>query len=174
MNSQPLEPTFDVSVDSIVVTPLVNDVAVPDFDATYVREFGGLVRLAVLLVDDVNRAEEVVQDAFIKSHRRWHRIDNHRAYLRSAVLNGCRSELRRRRLWRRSVSQLVTPSSSMDSPDEVFDIIRKLPRKQREVLVMRYWLDWPEAQIAETLSIAPGTVKSTLSRALDQLRKELS
>jgi hypothetical protein len=68
MNSQPLEPVLDVHVDSIVVTPLVNDVAVPDFDATYVSEFGGLVRLAVLLVDDVNRAEEVVQDAFIKSH----------------------------------------------------------------------------------------------------------
>jgi RNA polymerase sigma-70 factor (sigma-E family) len=174
MSSQPLEPTIDLGVDTIVVTPLVNGAVTPSFDALYISEFGGLVRLAMLLVDDVNRAEEVVQDAFIKSHRRWNRIDNHRAYLRSAVLNGSRSELRRRRLWRRSVPQLVTPSSSIDVPDEVFDVIQKLPRKQREVLVMRYWLDWPEAQIAETLSIAPGTVKSTLSRALDQLRKELS
>lgn len=142
-----------------------------------------LTRLAVLLVDDMSTAEDVVQDVFVELHRRWDSltdIDNAAGYLRVAVVNRARSALRRRKTARDYVPPISREhddaSESVvlaDEHREVLDALNKLPRRQREVLVLRYWSELTEAEIAESLGISKGTVKSTASRALDALEKVL-
>ncbi len=142
----------------------------------------GLVRLAILLVDDLGSAEDVVQDAFAAFAARGRLRDPGAAlgYLRVSVVNGCRSALRRRRTVR-----AYTPPRDVepDGPDaravlseehrEVLGALDQLPPRQREVLVLRYWSDLNEAEIAAALDISRGTVKSTASRALSALEKIL-
>ncbi len=142
-----------------------------------------LVRLAVLLVDDVPSAEDVVQDAFAGLHARWSRLrdpDKALGYLRTAVVNNARSVLRRRRTARafvpRKELEPATPEdlAMLDEQHrEVLTALRLLAPRQREVLVLRYWSGLREAEIAEVLGISPGTVKSTASRAIDALAELL-
>lgn len=140
-----------------------------------------LVRLAVMLVDDQETAEDVVQDVFAKLHR-WRLRDPDRAlaYLQRAVVNASRSVLRRRRTVRRHVAPHEPPGDGPESSAilaeehrEVVAALQQLASRQREVLVLRYWSNLSEAQIADTLGISPGTVKSTASRALDALERIL-
>ncbi|HKS99095.1 MAG TPA: SigE family RNA polymerase sigma factor [Rugosimonospora sp.] len=138
-----------------------------------------LVRLAILLVDDLPTAEDVVQDAFGKLHARWRRLRDPNAalgYLRVAVVNGCRSVLRRRRTARLFIPPAPAPEPGADAVAllaeehrEVLAGLNRLPRRQREVLVLRYWSDMSELEVAEALGISRGTVKSTTSRALAAL-----
>lgn len=144
-----------------------------------------LVRLAVLLVDEVTIAEDVVQDAFIALHRRLERLDDPGAalaYLRVSVLNAARSTLRRRRTVRTYLAKASAPDDvepadrevvRAEDRDEVLAAVRRLPTRQREVLILRYWADLSERQIAQTLGISEGTVKSTASRGLDRLETML-
>jgi RNA polymerase sigma-70 factor (sigma-E family) len=142
-----------------------------------------LVRLAVLLVDDLQTAEDVVQDAFagyLARLRKARDVDEALAYLHTAVVNRCRSALRRRRTARAYVPPRDVepdgPSGRLilaEEHREVLNALRLLPTRQREVLVLRYWSGLSEAQIAETLGISRGTVKSTASRALDALEHAL-
>jgi RNA polymerase sigma-70 factor (sigma-E family) len=142
-----------------------------------------LVRLAVLLVDDLPTAEDVVQDAFAAAYRRhgasMSRVDNPDAYLNTAVVNAARSVLRRRRTFRAAPPRVEygPPTDEglllAEEHSEVLAALRRLSHRQREVLVLRYWSDLSEAQIAETLGISRGTVKSTASRALAALEKLL-
>jgi RNA polymerase sigma-70 factor (sigma-E family) len=143
------------------------------------REHVRLVAYARLHVDDLQTAEDVVQDAFAGVYRHWAGLpDEHAAlrYLRAAVLNGSRSQLRRRRTvraWR--------PPRPSDAPSpEVIAVHRddcrrllaeltRLPPRQREVLVLRYFFDLSEAQIADELTISRGSVKRHASRALAAL-----
>lgn len=143
----------------------------------------GLVRMAVLLVDDVGSAEDVVQDAFASFAARGGAMRDPGAavgYLRASVVNGCRSALRRRRTARAYVPPHdVEP----DGPDaravlseehrEVLAALDRLAPRQREVLVLRYWSGMSEAEIASALDISRGAVKSTASRALTALEKIL-
>ncbi|WP_031171611.1 SigE family RNA polymerase sigma factor [Streptomyces durhamensis] len=143
-----------------------------------------LVRLAVLLVDDLPTAEDVVQDAFTALFRRHgHRLaslDDPEAYLRTSVVNGARSVLRRRRTVR---AHTPAPEQHAPAPEEdvllhedhreVLAALRTLTRRQREVLVLRYWSHLSEAEIAATLGLSRGAVKSTASRALDALGRRL-
>jgi RNA polymerase sigma-70 factor (sigma-E family) len=143
-----------------------------------------LLRLAVLLTDDPGTAEDVVQDAFVALHRRWHAVDPAAAagYLRTSVVNGVRSLYRRRGVARRHL-HAVGPQDDAPSADlavllgeehrEVVTALRTLPRRQREVLVLRYWSELSEAEIAVALGIARGTVKSSASRGLASLQKRL-
>jgi RNA polymerase sigma factor (sigma-70 family) len=124
-------------------------------------------------------------DAFCGLYRRWDRLaDPHKAlpYVRSAVMNRCRSELRRRaRLARRA--DLNHRLLDADSPEQVAILgeehrdvlagLRQLPTRQREALTLRYFLDLPDAEIAAAMGISQGTVKSTISRALGALGKQL-
>ena len=140
----------------------------------------GMVRLAVLLVDDRETAEDVVQEAFAALHRKWGSLTSTDAavgYLRTCVVNGSRSILRRRRTargyWRNEDGLTAEPA---DAPallaaehQHVLTALAKLPRRQREVIVLRYWSELSEADIAATLGISPGAVKSTASRARDAL-----
>jgi len=141
-----------------------------------------LVRLAVLLVDDHETAEDVVHDVFARLQRGWRLKDPDKAlaYLQRAVVNTARSVLRRRRTVR---SHVVPHDPPVSGPEavvvlaeehrEVLAALQQLSHRQREVLVLRYWSDLSEAQIARTLGISTGTVKSTASRALDTLERIL-
>ena len=142
---------------------------------------------AVLLVRDVGTAEEVVQDAFVALHGRWGSLrdpDRALAYLRQAVVNRSRSALRHRqgrparprgaaagagRRPRRRRAPRWTPTGAT----AVLDALAALPRRQREVLALRYYLDLSEAEIAETLGISRGAVKSHASRGAAALRESL-
>jgi RNA polymerase sigma-70 factor (sigma-E family) len=146
---------------------------VESFEDLYRRTWGLMVRLARLLIDDREEAVEVVQDAFSRIYPKFDRIETQSrdAYVRAAVLNGCRRHLRRRRL------SLLHPPDRLDQmdlgADHMIDAVRRLAPDRRDVVLLRYYLDLPEADIARTLNVAPGTVKSRLHRALRDLREAL-
>jgi RNA polymerase sigma-70 factor (sigma-E family) len=141
-----------------------------------------LVRLAVLLVDDPDTAEDVVQDVFARMQRSFRLDDTDKAlaYLQRAVVNGCHSVLRRRRTVRTTVLPQDRPTGGPEESTllaeehrEVLAALQRLTARQREVLVLRYWSDLSVAEIALTLGISSGTVKSTASRALSTLEEIL-
>jgi RNA polymerase sigma-70 factor (sigma-E family) len=150
--------------------------AAASFEAMYRSEHDALVRLAALVTGSTLVADDLVQEAFAKLHPRWSRIDNPPAWLRTVVLNGARNELRRAALRRRFLDR-TSPSSGVQrdpAVHELIDSLRRLPTRQRAVIVLRYYEDRPEAEIAELLGIRLGTVKSSLHRAHTALRQELS
>ena len=143
-----------------------------------------LVRLASLLVHERADAEEVVQDAFVKTLVAWDGMRDRRKalpYLRSAVLNGCRSRLRHQKVVDRAPTDNTsaapaTPEQAAVATDEqrrVLDALRSLPARQRECLVLRYYLDLSEAEIADTLDISAGSVKTHAHRGLAALADRL-
>jgi RNA polymerase sigma-70 factor (sigma-E family) len=142
------------------------------------------VRLAILLVDDPATAEDVVQEAFAGLHRHWGGLRDAAAavgYLRAAVVNGSRSVLRRRKTARdytppHNVNARSAESLAMLTAEHqaVVRALARLPDRQREVLVLRYYGGLSEAEIAEATGISRGTVKSTASRALDALQRVLA
>lgn len=150
----------------------------------YVAHRLALVRLAILLVDDQASAEDVVQDAFASLAARRDALRDRSAalgYLRTSVVNGSRSALRRRRTARAysppHEPDLEAPESRAvlaEEHREVLAALRGLGTRQREVLVLRYWSDLSESEIATALGISRGTVKSTASRALDALERVLT
>ena len=143
--------------------------------------YTSLVRLAALLLGDTGRAEEVVQDAFVKLHSRiggLRRSDAAPAYLRSAVLNGARSQLRHRAVHDRHAERVstlgVSPSAEAGAlarteHDRVLAAMRRLPDRQREALALRYYLDLSEAEMAAAMGISTGSVKTHLHRGLAAL-----
>jgi RNA polymerase sigma-70 factor (sigma-E family) len=156
-----------------------------DVDAAVDRLFRthrlGMVRLAMLLVDDKDTAEDVTQDAFAALHRRWSTLADDAAavgYLRACVLNGSRSVLRRRWTVRRhpqpdAMSLSVEPADGRallaEEHREVLAAIRRLPTRQREVILLRYWSELSESETAATLGISIGAVKSNASRGRDAI-----
>lgn len=156
----------------------------PTVSALYHAHRLRMVRLAVLLVDDLATAEDVVQDAFTALYRRHGEhiteVDNALGYLRTAVVNTSRSVLRRRR-----TARAWTPPVAADVPSaeasvvvdeahrEVLAALGRLTPRRRQVLVLRYWADLSEAEIAATLGISRGAVKSNASRGLDALERIL-
>ena len=153
--------------------------------ALYEAHAVGLIRLAVVMLGDRPAAEDVVQEAFCGLYRRWDQLgDKGKAlsYVRSATLNGCRSELRHRiRNERRGsppASRAGTASAEHaaligEEHDQVLGALRRLPDRQREALVLRFYLDLTEPEIAAAMGISHGTVKSTTSRALAALGRLL-
>lgn len=159
-------------------------VALVDIPTLYEQHWRSLVRLAVLLVDDVASAEDVVQDAFIGLHRRSGELRDPNAalaYVRAAVVNLSRSVIRRRQTVRkhlRVAEPEATPAADYDVllRDEhraALEAVRSLPPRQREVLVLRYWSGLSEREIAQTLGISPGSVKSSASRGLASVQRVL-
>ena len=136
----------------------------------YGAQYPPMVRLARGLVDTSECAEEIVQDAFVKVFERWSRLDEPVAYLRVAVVNGARSELRKRRVRRRIGLRLRTPSAASED-DYLIDALDKLSPKRRTALVLRFYGQMSEREIAEAMDVRPGTVKSLISRGLGDLRE---
>jgi RNA polymerase sigma-70 factor (sigma-E family) len=145
----------------------------------------GLIRLAVVMLGDRAAAEDVVQDAFAGLYRRWSHLsgqDRALGYVRASVLNGCRSRLRARvrdeRLAAASPATLAAASAEQavligEEHAAVLAALRRLPDRQREALVLRYYLDLSETETAASMGIGRGTVKSTTSRALAALGRLL-
>ena len=145
------------------------------FRGLYAEQFGGLVRLAYLTTGSMPAAEDVVQDAFVQLHRHWHRVENGPAWLRRAVVNRCTSWVRRLMLERRharAVEPAVTPEGGHDAA-AVREALARLKPRQRAAVFLRYYLDLPEAAIADALGCRPGTVKSLLHRGLAVLKESL-
>lgn len=145
------------------------------FDTLYHREYHAMVRMATALVDYQEKAEEVVQEAFAQLYMRYSAVDTPVAYLRVSVLNGCRRALRRRRLARafHATSQRDAEDNGELGFNHMLDAVRRLPTTQRNAVTLRYELQLTDAEIANTLGIPLGTVKSTLHRALTRLRTEV-
>ncbi len=146
----------------------------------YGLHYKSLVRLSALLVRDVTTAEEVVQDAFVAMHGAWRRLrdtDKALSYLRQSVVNRSRSVLRHR-----AVIDKYAPKPTPDAPSAeqgaiaqlersaVVAALRGLPDRQREALVLRYYADLSEQQIAAAMGISRGAVKSHTARAMSSLR----
>jgi len=149
----------------------------------YGEHYGTLVRLAALLVRDVATAEEVVQDSFVAMHTSWRKLrDTEKAlsYLRQSVVNRSRSVLRHRVVVDRNAPMPppLVPSAEQGAITElersaVVSALRRLPPRQREALVLRYYGDLSEAQIASAMGISRGAVKSHTARGMSALRTVL-
>lgn len=160
----------------IAAPPVAADVTIDDIYRTHRM---GMVRLAILLVDDQASAEDVVQEAFAGLFRNWSGLRDNAAavgYLRTAVVNGSRSMLRRRRTARAYVPPHPGTERSAESlalltaeHQAVVTALGDLAPRQREVLVLRYYGGLSEAEIAEATGLSKGTVKSTASRAVAKL-----
>jgi RNA polymerase sigma-70 factor (sigma-E family) len=150
--------------------------------ALYRANAVSLIRLAYVMLDDLPGAEDVVQEAFCGLYRRWDRLkdaDSAMFYVRAAVLNGCRSALRRRAVRRRVLADQPPAVSaeavvlSGEEREEVIRAVGRLPRRQREALVLRFYLELPDDQIARVMGIRPGTVRSATCRALEAVGRAL-
>ena len=131
-------------------------------------------RLAHLLLGGSADAEDVVQDAFSHLHARFAGVLNANAYLRTSVVNGCRQHHRGRVREDRRI-RLVTDHGErvVDVPDPLLDAVATLPLPQRAALVLRYWADLPDDEIAVAIGVRPATVRSLVHRGLASLRKEI-
>ncbi|GAB2752008.1 SigE family RNA polymerase sigma factor [Streptomyces bullii] len=141
--------------------------------------WGHLVRTAYLLTGDVHHAEDLTQTALAKAYRSWRRVsrsDNPEAYVRRMLVS-CNSD----RFRKRRVTEALTaapperagPEDAVSRADErgaLLSALAQLPPRQRAVVVMRYWEDLSEAEVAEVLGCSTGTVKSQASKGLAKLR----
>jgi RNA polymerase sigma-70 factor (sigma-E family) len=159
-------------------------VAGPALGELYRARRLGLVRLAVLMVDDLPTAEDIVQDVFARLHQKHggglHVVADPHAYLVAGVMNAARSVLRRRRIARAYTPPPRDPAPAAEDEAllgegdrEVIRALGRLTARQRQVIVLRYWSELSEQEIADALRISTGTVKSTAHRALTLLRTHL-
>ncbi|HEY1280934.1 MAG TPA: SigE family RNA polymerase sigma factor [Acidimicrobiales bacterium] len=147
--------------------------APPSFEALYNARHDDLVRLAYLLTGSYELAQDVVQDAFVRAYPRLGRVREPVPYLRRAVVNGCLSHHRRTARGRRIVVRVVDEHPTDLDADELGDALAALPPRQRAALVLRYYHDLSDADIATALRCRPGTVASLIHRGLAQLRKAI-
>lgn len=180
--TRPTDVTETLVANGLAAVPLEWD-ADRAVTAIYSEHYRSLVRLAAFLVRDNATAEEVVQDSFVAMHGAWRRLrdtDKALSYLRQSVVNRSRSVLRHR-----IVVDKNTPKPPPDMPSAehgaiiqlersaVVTALRTLPERQREALVLRYYGDMSEAQIASVMGISRGAVKSHTARAMSALRTVL-
>lgn len=146
------------------------------------RHYAPMCRLAYVILGDAGAAEEVVMEALVKTFSGWMRIkdlDKSEAYLKRAVVNGCRSKIRRKTIESRAAvvlrsqalqsSSMPTDADQRETRREVWQAIRMLPERQRAAVVLFYYEDLPEAEIADILQCSIGTVKSQLFKARAKL-----
>jgi RNA polymerase sigma-70 factor (sigma-E family) len=147
--------------------------------ALYAEHAVGLIRLGFIMLGDRGAAEDVVQDAFFGLYRNWDRLDDPAkalTYVRSSVLNGCRAALRAQARRDRRDRAVAGDGAAADPVEaavllseehrEVIAAVRKLASRQREALMLRYYLDLSPDETAQVMGISTGTVKSALSRAI--------
>ena len=144
-----------------------------EFATFYADEWPGAIRLAALLSQDARVAEDLAQEAFARIFPKWDDVQNPHAYLRVAIVNACRSWQSRRHTERVKLPLVANATFVELGFDALADAVAALPYRQRAVLVLRYYLDLKESEIADAIGCRPGTVKSLTSRALAALRKEV-
>ena len=149
------------------------DVADDDiFDALYREHFAALVRVAFLMTGSNEAAEDVVHDTFLRCRSRLANLDHPRSYLRAAVVNECRSVHRRAV---RARSELTAESATLPTElVELQDALSRLPWRQRAAIVLRYFADIPDDEIAHALGCRPSTVRSHIRRGIAQLKEVLA
>ena len=182
-------PARPINVTDTLLAGVTLEPVAKEWDATqavteiYNTHYRSLVRLAVLLVRDVATAEEVVQDSFVAMHsasRRLRDSDKALSYLRQSVVNRSRSVLRHRVVVDRNAPK---PAPDMPSAEQgalsllersaVIAALRTLPPRQREALVLKFYADLSEAQIAASMGISQGAVKSHTARGMASMRAVL-
>jgi len=143
------------------------------FDDFYRVEFERMARLAVVLTGDPAIGEELAQEAFARVQQRFGRVASPSAYTRQVVINLCKRP--RVPVTRTGMTGNEGAADPGDQAERVamLDAVDRLPHRQRAVIVLRYFEDLTEAEIAQVLGCRPGTVKSLSSRALAQLRKDI-
>lgn len=135
----------------------------------YRDHFAAMVRLAVVLTGSDAGAEDAVHDAFLRVHRRWDHVEQPTAYLRRAVVNEC-SSVRRRARRERELLEPQQPGVVLLHADELFDVLGRLPFRQRAALVLRYYEGLSLGEIAVVLECPEGTVASLIHRGIATLR----
>lgn len=144
-----------------------------DVLALYRQRYEPMVRLAYLLTGNRNVAEELVQDAIVSVHRNWQRATFPSAYLRTAVVNNAHSWLRRRVLEEQHAAARPSLVDAGFPADEMWDVLQHLPERQRTAIVLRFYEDLPDAEIALILGCRLPTVRTAIHRGLAALRKEI-
>lgn len=147
------------------LTPLPDGVV-----GLFTSEFDGMVRLATLMVGSIDVAEDIVQDAFLAVAIRWQRIDRPGAYLRTCVVNGAYLHLRRRQ-HDSPLNEELAPAE--EAVDELWDVLERLPERQRLALTLTYYSGLSSKEVASALDCPVGTAKSLVFRGLRKMRKEL-
>jgi len=142
-----------------------------------------LVEMVWVFVGDKATAEDVVQEAFLRLHRAWPRLDHTRSlagYLRTTAFNLARSGFRHRMVALRHRPSAPPDATSAEvgailreDQQEVADAIRRLPRRQRECVVLRYWADQSDREIGVSLGLSPNSVKTHIRRGLASLEQRL-
>ena len=155
-----------------------DDMVGNDFDDLYRREFPKLVRIATALCGRRDLGEELVQDAMVKVLARWSTVreyDKPEAYCRRVLINGTIGLRRRQRWEKRALTRDGAQDSSTLPPeaDEFWSLVRALPARQMQVIVLFYADDRPVADIASVLGLAEGTVRATLHQARESLRAQI-
>ncbi len=157
--------------------PIANDIEIEfEFDAPtpvtfnelYAAEFVPLVRLATLMTGQRELARDVVQEAFVRLLVKWATVRNPSAYVRRSVVNGCRSHHRRE--GRRHRDESLADRSAPFQVDHTLATLAALSHKQRAIVILKYYEDRSEAEIADIVGCRPGSVGPTLQRALSTLR----
>lgn len=144
------------------------------FAVFYGSQYPGAVRLAHLLTGDHWAAEDLAQDVFVRVQARFGGLANPSAFVRTSIVNACKSHHRRRQREAARLRRLAADEGVTESARELLDALDALPYRQKAVLVLRYYSDLSEAEIAEVLECRPGTVKSLAARGLDRLGKEIA
>jgi RNA polymerase sigma-70 factor (sigma-E family) len=175
-----VEPVVSDPRDELAVVPdTVSSDDIEDFSAFAVSRWPGLVRLAFGLTGDRWAAEDLAQVTLARAYVAWRRVsraDDPDAYLRRVLINASHRRFRRRRVAEQPGD---LPEVPVEGPAELVGeraallaALRRLPPRQRAVIVLRYWEDLTDTQIAAALGYSPGTVRSQLSRALAKLRED--
>jgi RNA polymerase sigma-70 factor (sigma-E family) len=173
-----VEPVVTNPRDELAAPDVISMDGGEEFGAFASSRWPGLVRLAFGLTGDRWLAEDLAQTALARAYVAWRRVsraDDPDAYLRRILINTSHRRFRRRRVAEQPGD---LPDTPVDGPAElvgertaVLAALRQLPPRQREVIVLRYWADLTDAQIADALGCSPGTVRSQASRALVKLRE---
>jgi RNA polymerase sigma factor (sigma-70 family) len=159
--------------EDALVNAAVKDSDRAAFDAVYRTYYPGLCRLATLMCGNPSDGQDIAQEAFAKWYVRRGSVDNPEAYLRTVALNLTRGRFRKLGVSRKFAPLLEADlrEQATDQPDVLADVIAKLPQRQRAAVILRFYEGRSEAEIATILHCRPGTVKSLLSRALQDMRQ---
>lgn len=163
----------EITLDSITGRTPSDRTSTQRFEAFYEAESERAMGLARLLTTR-DEAPDIVQESFIGLYKVWDRTDNPAGYLRRSIVNGAKNSYRERASHSSRSSALLAQLSSAAEPAEYLDdLIASLNPKQKAVVVLRFYLQLQDAEIADALNIRRGSVGPTLTRALRHLRKEL-
>ncbi|NNN22608.1 MAG: sigma-70 family RNA polymerase sigma factor [Acidimicrobiales bacterium] len=167
-------PGYDLDNNEIMATG-EEDISWPQqFVMFYSLNYSKFVRMAYFIVQSKEAAEDIVQDSFIKGAGIWDRVEVPEAFITKTVVNACNSYLRRLRIEKKFIWKQKTPERSPALVKSEIDLLLyKLPPKERVAIVLRFFADLPDKEIAHAIKCNPNSVSKIISRALEKLNKEV-